>query len=81
MVGPGLATGDIDGDGRDEIVVTGIKNEITSEANKNRAKRKNAYSITDKRLRPSYAAQTARIPPPPSNITSWTPTAGPKTVL
>ena len=49
MVGPGLATGDIDGDGRDEIVVTGIKNEITSEANKNRAKRKNAYSITEQK--------------------------------
>lgn len=49
MVGPGLATGDIDGDGRDEIVVTGIKNEITSEANKNTAKRKNAYSITEQK--------------------------------
>lgn len=49
MVGPGLATGDIDGDGRDEVVVTGIKNEITSVANKNTAKRNQAYSISDQK--------------------------------
>lgn len=47
LVAPGIATGDIDADGKDEIVVTGIQNELTSEANTNTAKRNNAYHITD----------------------------------
>ena len=47
LVAPGIAAGDIDADGKDEIVVTGIQNELTSEANTNTAKRNNAYTITD----------------------------------
>lgn len=43
MVAPGIASGDIDGDGRDDLVVAGVKNTIRTKANSGNAEA--PYSI------------------------------------
>ena len=49
-VSPGLACGDVDGDGKDEIIVSGIKNTISSIANTSDALREKSYNLNREKL-------------------------------